>query len=80
MSLDCKTLLSLIYLYMDGEASAEQEATLMKHVHGCNDCRCIYEFESAFRDYLSKKLNEVAIPQHEIDSLKEKISAQIKLS
>jgi len=79
-TMDCKTLLQLIQLYLDGEANSEQTELLLKHVNGCQDCRCIYEFETAFRSFLSKKMNEIPISQEEIDSLQKKISSQIQIN
>jgi predicted anti-sigma-YlaC factor YlaD len=78
--MNCKTLLQLIQLYLDGEANSEQTELLLKHVNGCQDCRCIYEFETAFRSFLSKKMNEIPISQEEIDSLQKKISSQIQIN
>ena len=79
-TMDCKTLLQLIQLYLDGEANSEQTELLLKHVNGCQDCRCIYEFETAFRSFLSKKMNETPVSQEEIDSLQKKISSQIQIN
>lgn len=79
-TMNCKTLLQLIQLYLDGEANSEQTELLLKHVNGCQDCRCIYEFETAFRSFLSKKMNEIPVSQEEIDSLQKKISSQIQIN
>jgi anti-sigma factor (TIGR02949 family) len=78
--MDCKTLLQLIQLYLDGEANTEQTELLLKHVNGCNDCRCIYEFETAFRSFLSKKMNEIPVSEGEISELQRKISEQIQIN
>lgn len=78
--MDCKTLLQLIQLYLDGEANAEQTELLLKHVNGCQDCRCIYEFETAFRSFLSKKMNEIPVSDGEIAELQKKISEQIQIN
>lgn len=78
--MDCKTLLQLIQLYLDGEANSEQTDLLLKHVNGCQDCRCIYEFETAFRSFLAKKMKEIPVTKEEIESLQKKISEQIQIN
>lgn len=78
--MDCKTLLQLIQLYLDGEANTEQTELLLKHVNGCQDCRCIYEFETAFRSFLAKKMNEIPVSDVEISELQKKISEQIQIN
>ena len=78
--MDCKTLLHLIQLYLDGEANNEQTELLLKHVNGCQDCRCIYEFETAFRSFMAKKMNEIPVTEQEISDLQNKISEQIQIN
>lgn len=78
--MDCKTLLQLIQLYLDGEANSEETELLLKHVNGCQDCRCIYEFETAFRSFLNKKMNEMPVSNQEIIDLKLKINEQLKIT
>lgn len=78
--MNCKTLLQLIQLYLDGEANSEQTELLLKHVNGCQDCRCIYEFETAFRSFLAKKMKEIPVTTEEIESLQKKISEQIQIN
>jgi predicted anti-sigma-YlaC factor YlaD len=78
--MDCKTLLHLIQLYLDNEANNEQTELLLKHVNGCNDCRCIYEFETAFRSFMAKKMNEIPVTDQEINELQNKISEQIQIN
>ena len=79
-TMDCKTLLQLIQLYLDGEANSEQTELLLKHVNGCQDCRCIYEFEAAFRSFIAKKMSEIPVSVKEIETLQKKITEQLKLN
>ena len=79
-TMDCKTLLQLIQLYLDGEANSEQTELLLKHVNGCQDCRCIYEFETAFRSFMTKKMSEIPVSVQEIEDLQKKIKEQIQLN
>ena len=36
--MDCKTVRSIIHLYLDNELPAEQMEPFLKHVHSCPDC------------------------------------------
>lgn len=77
--MDCKELLELIQLYLDGEATPQQENTLMAHVNGCSNCRCIYEFEHAFKSYVQKRLANESVPESSLVDLKAKIDQALKI-
>jgi mycothiol system anti-sigma-R factor len=64
----CQDALQELYVFLDGELTAEKREHIRVHLDDCNPCLEQYDFEAELRMVISTKCKE-SVPQ----SLKDKI-------
>jgi mycothiol system anti-sigma-R factor len=64
----CQDALHELYVFLDGELTAEKREHIRHHLDDCNPCLEHYDFEAELRIVISTKCKE-SVPQ----SLKDKI-------
>jgi mycothiol system anti-sigma-R factor len=64
----CQDALQELYVFLDGELTAEKREHIRHHLDDCNPCLEQFDFEAELRIVISTKCKE-AVPQ----SLKDKI-------
>jgi mycothiol system anti-sigma-R factor len=65
---NCQEALEELYVFLDGELTAEKREHIRVHLDDCNPCLEQFDFEAELRIVISKKCKE-AVPQ----TLKDKI-------
>jgi anti-sigma factor (TIGR02949 family) len=70
----CKECLESLQLFVDGEASQEQENHFKRHLDECLPCYNFYNLEKCVKEALQNKIEQRPVPP----SLADKIRTQIK--
>lgn len=60
--MNCDDVRSAIYVYLDGEFAAPEEAEFERHLDGCPHCRRTVERESVFLAELKSNIETPAVP------------------
>jgi anti-sigma factor (TIGR02949 family) len=63
-TIDCHAAANRLYDYLDGELTAEVEATVRAHLAACAVCFKLFEFEEAYLAFLRARTRAKAAPDH----------------
>lgn len=66
--------LKILYLILDNEATAEEQAFMEEHLDCCMPCLQRFELEKEIKELLKKKLAHKEVPQDLVTTIRDKIS------
>jgi mycothiol system anti-sigma-R factor len=69
----CEAALQELYLYLDGELTAEKRSVIKHHLDDCSPCFEAFDFEAELRMVISKHCREQTP-----EALKERIAEQLR--
>lgn len=70
---DCDDALHELYVFLDGELTAEKRRQIARHIDECGPCLEVFDFEVELRRVVQRKCQE-RVP----DALKARIAAAIE--
>ncbi len=70
---DCSSVISKVFLALDGELNAQEEKELLAEVNRCSHCLEHYNIEKSFKDFLQQKIESRKAKSNIISSIKTKI-------
>ena len=71
---DCREAVERLYVFLDGELTAERRAVIQHHLDECSDCIEAYEFEAELRLAVSRGCRE-SVPEQ----LRDRIARALQL-
>jgi len=70
---DCKSALTELYSFLDGELTDARRSLIAHHLDDCNPCLEIYDFEAEIRMVIQKRCQD-EVPE----SLRLRVEAQLR--
>lgn len=74
---DCNTVLSKVYLALDGAMTTEEEKAFLADLEKCSCCLDHYHIEKSFKDFLTDKIERRGVNQDMVNSIKSQIHATV---
>ena len=72
---DCATIISKVFLALDGALSPDEEKDFLDEINKCDRCLEQYDIAQTFKKFLSTKVKRHAVKPALIAEIKEKMKA-----
>ena len=72
---DCATVLSKVFLALDGELSPDEEKEFLEEINTCSRCLEQYDIAQTFKSFLASRIKRAEVKPSLIAEIKEKIKA-----